>query len=141
MTRKKPGHFQLVVREQRWNPCDPRFHCPDPGLIRYIVFDPDPTLTVGLFDGLFRRDVFFGPTFGPWPPEQIIGRPYILYLGIYNNQISSWIRDKATRRNLRTIRYTPPGGLKRYGHVLGLSCFGTYATEAVVLHDNVYLCF
>ena len=135
MTCKEPGHFQLVLREPIWDPCNYWRHCPDPGLTRYIVFDAD----VSPFDGLFRREAFFGPEIGPWPPEQIIGKPYILSLRVANNQIIARIRDKW--RSLGTIRYTPPGGIKRDGHVLGLGCFGPEAPQAEVLFDNVYLCF
>ena len=55
---------QLALIEPLWDPCNYRFHCPDPGLSRYITSDP----SLGLFDGIFRRGAFL-------VQNLVLGRP------------------------------------------------------------------
>jgi hypothetical protein len=142
--RKGIGFEQLAIMEPNWGPRPDtmRFHCPDPGMSRYMLSDGSSSL----YDGFFKGDLFSAG----WPT--IGGKTYILYLSVRKNEITSRISDKSTRRDLGTIIFAPPGRLKNKGHILGLSCFGPQdktdensskweVSSGTVLYDNVYLCF
>jgi len=146
MMRNGVGFEQLGIIEPRWDPRTNtmRFHCPDPGLSRYMLSDSSGSV----YDGLFKGNLFSGDP-SVWPT--IDGKTYILYLSVRGNKITTRIREKAGR-NLGTIVFAPPGGLKCNGHILGLSCFGPQdktdsnsvnweVSSGTVFYDNVYLCF